>query len=607
MCFLKYSWFFILCFSLSIFSQKKQFLDSVIVTETKINVPFSKNYRSIEIINSSQIRESGVSNIIDLLQQSTGLDIRRRGAGGVQADLYIRGGGFDQTLLLIDGMKMDDSQTGHHTLNMLIPIHLIERVEIIKGPAARIFGQNAFSGAINIVTKSAWKTGKKEAVVFLNNLSGGSYGNFKYSLYSNISSSQYSGLINYTREKSKGYRYNTDYKSDNIFIKSRLSKKNANTNLIATLSNRKFGANGFYASPDAIDQYEETQTSLVGVSSIYNSGNLIIKPKIYWRRNQDEYIYVRSDPSIYRNLHKTNKISAEVNFNYLSSLGNTGFGLEFSNVSITSNNLGEHKRFTSSFYVDHTFSLFNDKLTISPGVSLSYFSDLSFHSFPGLDIGYDLSNKLRLYANFGQTFRIPTYTDLYYSDRTTIGNENLEPESAKSTEFGFKFNTNNLIFKSAIFWRDSQNIIDYVKKNEDDLWQATNIRSLKTSGFESDIVINFNSKSFLKLGYALLNDDTYVNNINFSKYSLNSLKNNFISKFSFKYLKNLTQNIVFRYAERSDETNYTILDSNIIYNPFNDAGEIFLNLNNIFNESYWETNLVPMPGRNFIIGYRASF
>ena len=197
--------------------------------------------------------------------------------------------------------------------------------------------------------------------------------------------------------------------------------------------------------------------------------------------------------------------------------------------------------------------------------------------------------------------------DRYYSDRTTIGNENLEPESAKSTEFGFKFNTNNLIFKSAIFWRDSQNIIDYVKKNEDDLWQATNIRSLKTSGFESDIVINFNSKSFLKLGYALLNDDTYVNNINFSKYSLNSLKNNFISKFSFKYLKNLTQNIVFRYAERSDETNYTILDSNIIYNPFNDAGEIFLNLNNIFNESYWETNLVPMPGRNFIIGYRASF
>ena len=147
---MKYSWFIVLFFTLSIFSQKKQFLDSVIVSETKINIPFSKNFRSIEIINSSEIQESGVSNIIDLMQQITGLDIRRRGAGGVQADLYIRGGGFDQTLLLIDGMKMDDSQTGHHTLNMLIPVHLIERLEIIKGPAARIYGQNAFNGAINL-------------------------------------------------------------------------------------------------------------------------------------------------------------------------------------------------------------------------------------------------------------------------------------------------------------------------------------------------------------------------------------------------------------------------------------------------------------------------
>ena len=205
------------------------------------------------------------------MQQITGLDIRRRGAGGVQADLYIRGGGFDQTLLLIDGMKMDDSQTGHHTLNMLLPVHLIERVEIIKGTAARIYGQNAFNGAINIVTKSAWKSDKKEAVLFLNNISGGSYGNFKYSLYSNISSNDYRGLINYSREKSKGYRYNTDFKSDNLFIKSSLSKNNPNTKIIATLSNRKFGANGFYASPDAVDQYEETQTSLIGLSSIYNS------------------------------------------------------------------------------------------------------------------------------------------------------------------------------------------------------------------------------------------------------------------------------------------------------------------------------------------------
>ena len=134
---MKYTSLLILFFSISLFSQNNQVLDEVVVTETKINMPFSKKYRSIEIINESEIKDSGAQNIIDLLQQYTGLDIRRRGAGGVQADLYIRGGGFDQTLLLVDGMKMDDAQTGHHTLNMLLPVELIKSCLLYTSPSPR--------------------------------------------------------------------------------------------------------------------------------------------------------------------------------------------------------------------------------------------------------------------------------------------------------------------------------------------------------------------------------------------------------------------------------------------------------------------------------------
>ena len=139
-----------------LFSQQptsNQVLDEVVVSSTKINLPFSKNFRTIKIISSKEIANSPATNVAELLQQTIGVDIRRRGVSGVQGDLYIRGGGFDQTLLLIDGMKMDDAQTGHHTLNMILPLYLIERIEIIRGPAARIFGQNAFNGAINIITK----------------------------------------------------------------------------------------------------------------------------------------------------------------------------------------------------------------------------------------------------------------------------------------------------------------------------------------------------------------------------------------------------------------------------------------------------------------------
>ena len=142
---------------------------------------------------------------------------------------------------------------------------------------------------------------------------------------------------------------------------------------------------------------------------------------------------------------------------------------------------------------------------------------MSFHSFPGIDLGYNINSNFKLYSNIGKTFRVPTYTDLYYSDRTTIGNENLNPESATSTELGFKYNTSNFKISGAFFNRKAKNIIDYVKENENDLWNAVNIGSLKTTGFELDFRYNFQNQNYLNLGYTNINDNSYVTNINYSK------------------------------------------------------------------------------------------
>ena len=585
-----------------LFSQQptsNQVLDEVVVSSTKINLPFSKNFRTIKIITSKEIANSPATNVAELLQQTIGIDIRRRGVSGVQGDLYIRGGGFDQTLLLIDGMKMDDAQTGHHTLNMILPLYLIERIEIIRGPAARIFGQNAFNGAINIITKEV-KGEKRTANIDFRELSFGSYGQKNFALTSSIISEKIKSIFSFSINKSDGYRHNTDFSNANYFNKTSFKTKSSPIDLISSFSQRKFGANGFYASPSATEQYEETQASLLGISTVIQSENLIIKPRIYWKRGQDMYIYIRDNPSVYRNLHKTNKISAELSGSYISDLGVTGFGLDLSTVNITSNNLGEHKRNTANAFIDHTFELFNGNLSVSPGIAISYFSDLSFHSFPGIDLGYHLSSNFKLYSNIGKTYRIPTYTDLYYSDRTTIGNENLNPEQATSTELGIKFNDSQFNFSASLFSRKSKNIIDYVKENENDLWKAVNIRSLNTKGFELDLSYDFSkssSSSSFGLGYSNLNDDSYVSNINYSKYSLNSIKNHFISNLNLTYFKKIIHSTIFKYVKRSDGSNYSVLDSKISFRSF------FVNVNNILDVVYSETNLVPMPGKNVLLGF----
>ena len=589
--------------NLSISQDQTTNLDEVVVLSTKIDLPFSKNFRTVKIISSEDIKNSPVTNVSDLLQEITGIDVRRRGVGGVQGDLYIRGGGFDQTLLLVDGMKMDDAQTGHHTLNMILPLYLIERIEIIKGPAARIFGQNAFNGAINIVTKE-FEGEKRTVNLNLNELSYGSFEQKNISLSTKIIGEKIKSLISYSGNRSDGYRHNTDFKKNNYFIKTSFNSNNSPVDVIASFTENKFGANGFYASPSATEQYEETQASLLGITTTINSEKLSITPRLYWRRGQDEYIYIRDNPSVYRNLHKTNKVSAELSGSYFSNSGVTGFGLDLSTVNISSNNLGEHNRTTVNLFADHTFKLFDQKLVVSPGIALSYFSDMSFHSFPGIDLGYNVSSDFKLYSNIGKTYRIPTYTDLYYSDRTTVGNENLNPESATSTEFGLKYNTSNFKFSTALFNRNAKNIIDYVKQNEDDLWKAVNIGSLSTSGFEVDMSYRFKSSyslsndNSISIGYTNIKDDNYVSDINFSKYSLNSLKHHFISKFNLNYIKNINHSIIYKYAERSDQSNYSVLDSKIRYKK-----GVFIYVNNILDEIYSETNLVPMPGRSFLIGY----
>ncbi len=590
-------------------------LDEVeILSSPRIEIESLQNSISVISISKEQINNSTATNVSELLQQIAGIDIRRRGVEGMQADLYIRGGSFDQTLLLIDGIKVEDPQTGHHTMNMTLPLEVIEKIEITKGSAGRIYGQNAFTGAVNIITKKNIK----------NNLSveltGGSFDQKRGSLTVQRKLENSDILLNYNRKESEGYRDNTDFKNDELFVKSNFKIKDQKVSAIGAFNERKFGANGFYASPEAIDQYEETQASIIGLTTTFKKDDLIIKPKLYWKRNQDMYVYLRQDPSVYRNLHISNKVGIEVNASTSNSIGNLGLGIDLSKVSLTSNNLGNRNRTMLNMFIEQQIKFQNEKIDLTPGIAITYFSDVStrlnyqsnfFNNlffYPGMDLGYRLKKNLKLYSNVGYTYRIPTYTDLFYSSPTTLGNENLKLEKALTKEIGLKYLKSNFNLSMSLYQRDASDIIDYVRNNEAEPWKANNIREITTNGFELNMSYKFYLGAFrpqsINIGYSNINDDLLETDFTFSRYALNSLKNQITATYMFQIRDCISSTLAFKNSERVNDDSYTVIDfrTSYIYEKFT----LSIILNNILDEDYTETNLVPMPGFNSLVGIKYS-
>jgi iron complex outermembrane receptor protein len=582
-------------------------IEAIVVKDNRIQIPFSEHSRTLNIITRSQIELLPAQSIPELLQYFAGIDIRQRGVHGVQADVSIRGGTFDQTLILINGVKMSDPQTGHHALNIPIDMESIERIEILKGPAARIYGQNAFAGAINIVTRVPEERYAKV---------GGTIGeNDLYGIRASIAfpKSNFKQYASFSKQISDGYRYNTDYDITNLFYQTSFKYLNQELELMASLVDRKFGANRFYGN-DAdffADQYEEVQTSLVSLGYKNIIGDFAFRPRISWRRNVDEYLLIRDDPAFYRNKHTSNVLTFEVNGDYYSDLGITGIGIELMTLNLESNNLGERNRQVGTIFLEQRFELAGDKLDITPGISASYYSDFGGRLFPGLDLGYNFNKKLKAYANTGYTWRIPTYTDLYYEDAANLGNADLKPESAIAYEAGLKYMHQGVEAQVSYFVRDGRELIDWTRATTDDRWQPQNISDVMMSGI--DLSLNLRLAQItaqpliqnLRLAYTYIDAEEPQNDVEISRYVLENLKHQLIGGLDLRLASFLYLSANYRYLDRLTLEDYHLLDTRLSFKT--KQWDIFLQADNLLDTKYRESNLVDMPGRWITSGISYRF
>lgn len=568
-------------------------LDEVVITDNRIGIPLSEVDRSIQVLTKSQIQSSPAGNIEELLSAVAGIDIRQRGVDGVQADIGIRGSTFEQVLILINGIKMSDVQTGHHSLDLPLSLEAVERIVIVKGPSARRYGQNAFAGVVDIIThpnvRSSLEIGLKAA----------EFGSFGADAKIQTGGEKFRQMIQSGYSQSDGYRHNTDSKKMNIWYQGDLRLKNQNINFQAGFVEKKFGANGFYATPEATEQYEETQSSIVSAKTNFNLGRVELNTAVYWRRHQDMYLFVRDKPEIYRNLHIGNTLGANLNGNYLSKLGETGMGVEFKKDFLSSNNLGKQTRTAVSLFLEHQFKAFNDKFSITPGILLADFNDFGTFFYPGVDLAFAINSQQRIYGNIGKTYRIPTYTDLYYEDAVTAGNPDLKPEEAVAMEIGYRFQPKRWNIEINGFYRKSKNLIDWIKENENQVWKAENIAEVNLLGFETNIKHYFNSKflNHFSIGYTYLDNQLKKSSQPYSKYSLDNLKHQVSATLNHQIVNKIKMEWSYRYFDRVTLDDYQLLDAQMMiqFKRF----EIRLLGHNLFNTSYTETNLIPMPGRWF--------
>lgn len=588
---------FLLTTSICINAQEKTAeIDSIEIQGKFISTPYKNANQNISVITRADILNSPATSIDEILQQIPGMDIRRRGANGVQSDIGFRGSSFEQVLLLLNGIRMNDSQTGHNSLNVPVDLEDVERIEVIKGPAARRFGQNAFAGVINIITKAnPVKRVKLRA-------EGGDYETYGFGLNANFGNEKFSNLLQANSNSSQGYRYNTDFEMRNVFYQNQLKIKNGNIRLQAGISEKKFGANGFYASPAATEQYEELQASIVSLVHQQSFGKLKLNSNVYWRRGQDMYLFNREKPEIYRNMHIGNNVGGELNSSYTSNLGTTGLGVELRKEFLASNNLGHRERFVAQVFFEHHLSLLDKKLNITPGISWANYSNEGNFFYPGLDVGYTFYENNKIYGNISKVHRVPTFTDLYYTSKTERGNENLLPESAVYAELGYQYQTKNILAKASGFYRSSSDAIDWIKYSlQDTVWNAQNIGDTEIKGIELELGHQVFNWLKYTVGYTYLDNRFKEFDNGYSRYVLDNLKHQLVTKLQTKFLKNFTNELVYRYNERVNLGSYNLLDAKLNYTR-NDLS-VYVLVNNVTNSEYTETFGVPMPQRWFHVGF----
>ena len=606
-------------------TDKETTLDDVEVTGSCAPLALGQAVRMVTVLSREEIQAAPVQSINDLLKMAVGVDVRQRGPIGAQTDVSIRGGTSEQITILLNGINICDPQTGHNAFDLPCDISDIERIEVLEGPAGRVYGTSSLVGAINIVTRDVRS---KMAEV---RVEGGSFGYL--SAAGRVALGLHSLSSNYTRSdgysRSKAGSLNSDYSGGKVFYQGGYQCEGLLLNWSGGLSVKGFGSNTFY-SAKFDEQYERTTKIYTALQGDLTIGKLHVRPAIYWNRSYDRFELVRgSEERVPFNYHRSDVFGINLNTYFDWQLGRTAMGAEFRNEDIVSTNLGEPlsnpfshykvglNRSNLSFHLEHNILL--KRFTLSAGFIAikNTWNQMPFKLYPGIDASYRIGDHWKVYASYNSSLRMPSFTELYYSVGGHKADKYLKPEELHAVEGGVKYSNYWLTAQTSIFHHHARNMIDWVMdtRDPDAVWQSVNHTRVNTTGVETNATLTA-KRYTLNLAYCYLHQNKDEQDFLQSQYSLEYLRHKVTASLRWSITDYLRLSISYRWQDRMGS--YTTVDGEVRdYHPYSvvdarldwhqDSYNVYLEGNNLTGHHYVDYGNVPQPGCWITAGYAKKF
>ncbi len=575
---------------------------TVTVTAARFPVGREELARSITVLDREQIARAPAASVAELLEYVAGLEVRQRGPCGVQADLGLRGGSFEQVLVVLDGVKVSDPQTGHHDLDLPVTLEDIERIEILRGPGASRFGPDALDGVVHIITRRGPAGGPVVCVEGGENRQR----RFGVSLGWNDRRTGMNGVrLSLEDGASDGWRHNTDYRTRTLNGAAHFTFGRIRLDLFQGFLDKRFGANQFY-SASFPEQWEHVRTSLSSATLCRSGDRVELETRLWWRRGWDEFLLVRTDPDFYRNRHTSDAAGLEAEVRWTGRLGQTAVGAETGLERIHSSSLGDHTRPRLGVFTEHRTRL-GERFDLGVGVFACRYPEWGWEVWPGGDISLRLAGGLHLFSSVGRSFRVPSFTDLYYADPVNEGDPGLRPERAWAVESGARMGGRGIELELALFRRSGRDVIDWIRTESTDPWRARNIAQVTSRGLETGLTwlpALSGGADFLRrvrVGYTRLYLDHTTSGFT-SRYVFDHLAHQAVLDLSHDAPLGIEADWRIRFEERVGERGRTIADLRIA-RRFGTA-EVFLAVSNLFNTAYRDLDIVPLPRRWIRAGIR---